>query len=246
MSSKKDDRSARELINHIRANIGLNYTEIAAELQRDRRMVNKIMRGETSGEVYRAALLELATKGQVTNRPPRRRDAAGKIVPVRSGGKGTPTVRPEETAGTYVPQPKRGRFAKQTTYLREGGRRYNIEFPKTEGTKGREAGMQEVLAKARQIKSQDTRWGTRRVKFQVTYANGRVIELGSKAGYRASDFLSGAKAIAGGAVGWLDFELGNRRAVPGTSTTLPLPDAPITGVTMTVYAAGRDPEPDFG
>ncbi len=128
---KKDPRSARDLINAIRADIGLNYTEIAAELQRDRRMVSKIMRGETSGEVYRAALLELATKGQVTNRPPRRRGADGKVVPVRGGAKGEPTViPPQDPAGTYVaPPPKRGRFAKQTTYLREGGRRYNIEFP---------------------------------------------------------------------------------------------------------------------
>jgi hypothetical protein len=110
----------------------------------------------------------------------------------------------------------------------------------TKGTKGRDAGTQELLAKARQIKAQDTRWGERRVKFQAVFANGRVMEIGAHGGYSASNFLDAVKSHKGDAISWLMDQGSGRYA------GLDMKATPLTGVTMTVYAKDRDPEPGFG
>lgn len=235
MSRSPDKRSALELVNYLKHDVGLTNAEIANELQRDRRMVTKIINGETSGALYQQTLSELARTGQVTHRPPRRRNSAGEIIRVRT--KGGETRVPEETAGRYVPQPKRGKFESKTTYLREGGRQIRVAFPKTKSAKGRQTGVEELMHQARAI-AKGQRWGQRRVKFQVTYANGRVQEIGSKAGYQSSDFLAQVHNHQGDALSWLATQSSDRYIDLDTSAT------PITGVTMTVWQA-RDGEPDF-
>lgn len=235
MSPKADKRTPREIVLFLKEEVGLSNTEIARELQRDRRMVSKILNGETSGAIYKQTLSELARTGQVTHRPPRRRNSAGDIIRVRT--KGGETRIPEETAGLYVSQPRRGKFESQTTYLRDGGRQIKVAFPKTKTAKGRQIGVEELMHQARSI-AQGQRWGHRRVKFQVTYSNGRVQELGSKAGYRSSDFLGQVHQHHGDALSWLLTQSADRYIDLDTSKT------PITGVTMTVWRS-RDEEPDY-
>ncbi len=57
-----DKRTARELIQHLRGR-GVTNAEIARELQRDPRMVRKVLNGETPGTNYVQTLRELADTG---------------------------------------------------------------------------------------------------------------------------------------------------------------------------------------
>lgn len=178
MSTSDDqDFSAAELIRRLRE-YGLTQTEIARELDRSPRMVRKIERGETSGELYRGALAQLYETGKSVPPVPRRRDRAGSLVRVRAPrGSETPTVQPvDPTSG-----PARRNYSTETTYLQGGGRQHQYHLPKSEG-KGREEGRLAFLHN-----NGRAAMGRRRAKFRLRYSNGRTVEVGSKGGYRASD-----------------------------------------------------------
>ncbi|MDK6499451.1 hypothetical protein QP341_26655, partial [Escherichia coli] len=76
--------SPAELVQRSREAYGLTWKEMGAAMNRSPRMIQKIARGESSGESYRGALTELYERGTVSAAPPRRRNAAGKLVPVRA------------------------------------------------------------------------------------------------------------------------------------------------------------------
>ncbi|WP_328291558.1 hypothetical protein OG218_02160 [Kineococcus sp. NBC_00420] len=60
------------------------------------RMVRKVVAGESSGASYMTTLAELVDTGQARTRPARRRDAQGRVVPVRAGRGTAERTRPPE------------------------------------------------------------------------------------------------------------------------------------------------------
>lgn len=220
-----DARSPRDLLIELRRS--MTNREIANELQRDPRMVSKILRGETSGEAYRKTLTELVNTGSASTVPARRRRKDGSVVPVRAAG-GEKSTTPPDTGGRYVAQPKRGAYSTRTSYMPEGGRIHEITLPKTKGTKGRGEGTQEILRRARSA-AKSQAWGQKNVKFELTFANGRVMEVGSKGGYPVSDFLRKSKEFGNDAISWLMDQ------TAGRYSNLDVHKVPVTGVRMNVY-----------
>lgn len=232
--------SVAEMVANLRA-YGLTKAEIAGELGRSVRMVTKIERAETSGELYRPVLSELYEQGRRTSpRPPRRRAASGELIAVRAKGGGTappapagPEVDPgvsEQAPGytpTYTEPPKRGRFSTAMTYLTGGGRQVEVTAPKSNGS-GRqlaEAELQDEMKRAAQ--------GKRRVKFSVEWSNGRVMEIGGRGGYNASDVNARSRSEGQAPFQWLANESAGRYADID-------PDRDkIIGVTMTTYGRQR-------
>ena len=219
-----DSRSAQALVQELRGR-GLSTKEIADELRRSPRMVNKVLRGESSGAAYRATLLELANTGHATTRTPRRRNKSGEIVPVRAKkGSEVKTVVPEDTTGRYTEAKQGGRYT-STTYLGGGGRQHEIHMPKGKKAKGREAASEDMVNKVRAAAKSQAGGNQKRVKMSLTFANGRVMEVKD---YNASTLLDRIKT-SGDALGFLVDATKNRYH------DLDLTKETITGVTMTVY-----------
>lgn len=127
-----------ELVAQVRASYGLTWDELGAVMNRSPRMMRKIARGETSGESYRDALTELHQIGAVSRAPKRRRDAAGKLVPVRAKrGAKKATVRPRDARRG----PSLTRHSTRVTHLPDGNRIVQIQLPKTVGSPERGAGL---------------------------------------------------------------------------------------------------------
>jgi len=211
----------------------LSRREVARELQRDPRMVSKIMRGETSGESYRKALSELASRGTVSTPPPRRKDKDGRIVHVRApkSAKEKSVLPPRPTYGKYTDSKQGGRWSTKTSYMDKGGRLHEVGLPKGISAKGRADGAREIERLARSA-AKGQKWGKKNVMFSLTFANGRTMEVGSRSGYAVSTFLKGVnefKRNGGDAVGWLLSQANDRYS------DLDLTKTPITGVLMQVY-----------
>lgn len=226
----QEPASAKDLVQELK-NRGMSNKEIAGEIRRDPKMVWKILNDKTSGAAYTQTLGELVRDGRATTRPERRKGKDGHIVPVRAkAGAETKTVIPEETGGKYVPQPKRGQFSTSTTYFPQGGRQHEIKLPKTKTAIGRAKGQEELIAKiksaAKGQKAQD-----KRMNFTLTFSNGRVMDVGSKAGYYASDVLYNVRKHGQDALGWLGTQASDRY------DNLDLTKVNVTGVTMTIYDA---------
>ncbi|MGO2424684.1 hypothetical protein [Microbacterium gubbeenense] len=226
-----DTPSALELVQTLRRR-GLSNSEIAGELDRHPRMVHKILRGETSGKAYQQALSELASTGHVTHRPPRRRNKAGNIVPVRSRrGARTKTVVPTDTAGRYATERQGGRYAADTTYLGEGGRIHQFNIPKGKDTKGRRVATDAILDKVRSAARGQSKDTQKRVRMQLTFSNGRVMEVKD---YNASSLLDRINTLGDhDALEWLADQASTRYGNLNTARQT------ITGVTMTVYNSQR-------
>ena len=116
-------------------------------------------------------------------------------------GRGGETIAP--TDPTVTPRRYRKR---DTVYLGQGGRRERYEVPKGRNTKGRAEATQEFLHD-----NGRRAMGRRRVKFMLTYANGRTLEGGSKGGYRARDVQRAIRGKHGGDVfAWIASQTGHR------------------------------------
>lgn len=61
--------SPAELVTRVRSAYGLTWAELGAAMNRSPRMMQKVARGETSGESYRDALTELHETGAVSKAP---------------------------------------------------------------------------------------------------------------------------------------------------------------------------------
>jgi hypothetical protein len=226
-----DKRSARELIQELRGR-GVSTTEIARELRRDPKMVRKVLNGETSGALYVDTLRELVTTGRATTVPPRRRDRDGNLVPVRTkAGSETKSAIPEDTGGRYTSDKQGGRFQTRTTYMGGGGRQHEINLPKGKTAKGRTAAETELLRLTRAAARGQSKDTQKRIRLQLTYANGRVMEVND---YNASSLLNRFNQLGGGnPLHWLASQSAERYA------NLDVSKVPITGVTMTVYDSQR-------
>lgn len=230
MASSDDTRTARELIQQLRGR-GISNAEIARELQRDPRMVRKVLNGETPGTNYVQTLRELADTGHANTVPARRRNKAGEVVRVRAGrAAGTSSVAPADTGGRYTDAPQGGRYT-STSYGREGVRIHQVSIPKGKKTKGRAEATRDLLGMVRSAARGQSKDTQRRVKIRLTFANGRQMEVND---YNASTLLNrinehGEKD----ALGWLAGQMSKRY------TNLDTAQQSITGVTLNVYSAPR-------
>lgn len=230
-----DQLSPAELIQRVRSAYNLTWAELGAAMNRSPRMMQKVARGETSGESYRAALTELHESGSISKAPPRRRNAAGKIVPVRAKrGAKNPTVVPKDTRRRA---PSLSKHTSTTTHLPDGNRIHHIQLPKTQGSKERIAGLKDLRAKivnvARGSSHQD-----KRVHLRATVDIGggrtRTFDVGSKAGYLAGDVVADVRDRNGGDMGaWVASQVGDRYAQDAVK------QGQLVGLTMTTFNAAR-------
>lgn len=225
-------RTPQELIGYLRGR-GLSVADIATELQRSPRMVRKVARGETSGELYRESLEELATTGRTTHVPPRRRLKDGSLARVR--GKRTRTgkehtVVPKDTGGTYTDRKQGGPFRTQTTYMAEGGRHIQVTVPKNPTAKGRTLANEELVRQVRNAAKGQSQDKQKQITARVTFANGRQMEVNT---YNASTMLKRMRDSGGDALGWLKKESENRYV------NLDVDRVPITDVTLNVVSTAK-------
>jgi predicted transcriptional regulator len=238
MAADPTGLTPQELVQQVKASYGYTWAELGERLGRSEKMLRKVAKGESRGEAYRQALVDLYTHGEVRHLPARRRGKDGHIVPVRAKhGAETATVVPKDTVGAYKDLPKRGKFTVSRTDFPEGGRQIEVTMPKTKRAKGRTEGVHELERQIRNI-SKAQRRGDKRVKLQVIYDagehKGRVMEIGSKSGYHASDILADVKKDHDGDMtAWIlsqstdrypEFDIGR---------------SPIVSVRMTVFNAVR-------
>lgn len=226
MARSTDTRTARELIQQLRGR-GVTNAEIARELQRDPRMVRKVLNGETPGTNYVQTLRELADTGHANTVPARRRNKAGEVVRVRANRKaGTSSVAPADTGGRYTEAPQGGRYT-STSYGREGVRVHQVSIPKGKKTKGRSEATRDLLGMVRSAARAQSKDTQRRVKITLTFANGRQMEVKD---YNASTLLDRMnKQGEKNALGWLASQMSKRY------TNLDTAQQSITGVTLNVY-----------
>ncbi|MBO1270002.1 hypothetical protein [Arthrobacter cavernae] len=229
-----------ELVLHLKAVYGYTWKELGERLGRSERMLRKVATGQSRGEAYREALTELFERGEVTHMPSRRRGRDGHLVPVRAkAGVETKTVVPEDTGGTFARLSRRGSFHSTSTDFPGGGRQYSVQMPKTARAKGRLAGIHELHRRLLSISRSQARHD-KRVKLQLVYrtdGRGRVMEIGSKSGYHASDILTDVRDLHGGdMVSWIVSQSRERYE------NLDLKKSPLVSVTMTVFNAIR-PKP---
>lgn len=229
--------SMADLVKTTKETYGLTWKDMANQLGRSDKMIRKIATGETSGESFRRSITELYERGEVEHMTPRRRSKDGGLARVRSkSGAEQKSFIPEDTRGRRVEPVKRGRYSHTTTALAEGNRLHHIEMPKTPNSQGRKKGLAAIDRVLLQItKSQARR--DKRVKFNVTVedaeGNRRLLEIGSKSGFHASDVRSDMRTDHGGsAEKWLDDEVNKVYRDLGTFT--------VVSVDINEFSAVRD------
>lgn len=242
-----DRATPAQIVEYIRDTYDYTWAELGHQLGRSEKMLRKVAKGQSAGESYRDALTELAYEGFVTHRPPRRRTKSGGLVPVRSK-RGTDEIShvPEDDAGTFVPLPPRGRFDYDRdaqfdgTDLPDGGRHDNINMPRTRGAKGRKKGMDKLKDVIRSV-TKSQRAKDKRVKIRATFdtkdGRGRVMDIGSKSGYHASDILADVRNMHDGDMeAWINDQAFMRYLDmdPGEN--------PVVGIEIVSYDSGRAKE----
>lgn len=245
--------TAAELIADLRA-YGLSVSEIAREIGRSPRMVRKVMQGQSSGQLYVAALNELVQTGRTQAPPARRRGRDGQLMRVRAPrGAAEPTRRPQEGAGgaqagvggqqpatstgggksssaSGGPAGRPGGFSDSTTYLPGGVRQHTVTAPRSEGS-GRERARQGLLGALRRA-ARSQRGGRKNVRFRVTLQNGTTVEVGAKGGYAVSKALARSRSEGDDPFAWLAGEVADRQYL---QKALSRENLRIVGVEATIY-----------
>lgn len=231
MVSKKP--TALELVQTLRRN-GLSNADIARELDRSPRMVSKILRGETSGAMYRSALSQLATTGRLESPPIRRRRKDGTIVRVRAKADAPEKTRiPEDNSGRRTTDKQGGRYRESTTYMPGGDRQHELRIPKGPKAKGRPEANKRIIRMVRSAAQGQSKEKQKRIDLDVTFSDGKRLRIRD---YNASSLLRRIHQNAGGdALTWLA-EQNRDRTNSGAPT-----NAPITGITMTVTTSENWP-----
>lgn len=226
-----------ELVARVRESYSLTWAELGAAMNRSPRMMQKIARGETSGESYRAALTELHETGAVSRAPKRRRNAAGKLVPVRAKrGARKPTVTPRDARRG----PSLSKHTRTVTHLPDGNRIVQIQLPKTVGSPERGAGLyaarQAIVNVARGSSHQDKRVHLR-ATVDVGGGHTRTFNVGSKGGYLAADVVADVRDRNDGDMGaWIASQMGDRYAQDAVR------QGQLVGLSLTAFNAVRSKE----
>ncbi|WP_159701308.1 hypothetical protein [Arthrobacter sp. 18067] len=238
MAADPSGLTPQQLVQQVKEAYGYTWAEMGERLGRSEKMLRKVAKGETSGEAYREALSDLFTHGEVRRLPARRRAKDGHIVPVRAKrGAEKATYVPKDTVGAYKDVPRRGKFKVSRTDFPEGGRQLEVTMPKTARAKGRSAAVSELERQIRNVTKAQRR-DDKRVKLEATFdvggGQGRVMSIGDKSGYHASDILADIKSDFGGdMVAWLVSQS------KGRYEELDLKTSPIVSIRMTVFNAHR-------
>lgn len=239
-----------ELVNAARKEYGLTWDELGSAMGgRSGRMMRKIARGESSGESYRAALVELHQNGRVQHVPARRTDRSGKPVKVRAKrGAKTKTVAPKpvpEPTKTKPVAPRaagggRGKSGKgepmvDVQYLPDGNRIETVRIPKSKA--GQEEGARQMRARIVNL-AKGTSHKDKRVKLRASVDVGggdiRTVDIGSKGGYLINDVVSDVRVLNSGDMpGWINSQIADRYVKEMGD------NAKVTGVTMTTFNAQR-------
>lgn len=262
MSTPADPRTPAELIAYIKTTYGLSWTEMGQRIGRSDRLLRKIVTGHLSGHQYHQALTEWATTGSIVHPPPRARRKNGELIPVRAKkSAGVASVPPIEP-GAHVRLPKRIRPGTrsadlgpvertdpdtgQVTVERQdfpaANRVSTINIPPTppkspERGTARANGIKAVVDELRSITRSQAR-RDKRVKLRVVVdaggGRGRVVELGSKSGYHASDVLSDIRdRFDGDPQAWFSSQTPDRYA------DMDVADAEIVKIELTTFDAAR-------
>lgn len=258
--SANSDLTPQQLVLAIKSKFEMSWDDLGASLGRSARMMRKVARGETSGVAYLQALQELHERGQVQHVPARRRNAAGELVAVRAKkGASKKLVTPTDIAGRYKDSPKRGRFAveekeveagqeefadpeKGEVYFPEGGRMSIVDMPKTRGAKGRKAGLDALMSKIRNAAKSQRRQDKRiriSAEFDIGGGKRRIVEIGHKGGYAASDIVADVRKLHGGNIDdWINHQASQRypNFEPGSKGTT------LVRAHVTVFNATRGKE----
>ena len=115
-----------------------------------------------------------------------------------------------------------------------------IKFPKSRGAKGRAAGIAALEDQLRRV-TKGQRNKDKRVKIQAVWdtgdGHGRIMDIGSKNGYHASDVLGDVRRDFGGdTAAWIASQSGERYE------DLDIKNAPLFAFTLVIFDAIRSKE----
>lgn len=230
MADSVSDLNPQQLIQQLRSR-GVSIPEISRVLGRNSRMIYKVFRGESKGDLYKPALEDLARDGWTDKIPPRRRSKNGELVKVRAPhGAPEATITPVDKGGRYAAGKQGGRFREDTAFGPNGRRRHQLHIPK-KGKVGRAQANDELLRLARSAARGQSKDTQKRVNVELTFANGRRMSLRD---YNASTLLDRFQHQGGGdPLSWLTEQALDR--YPNLDVT----KEPITGISLTVVNTPR-------
>lgn len=244
MSDDTQSLSIPELVLRSKEAYGLTWAEMGHQLGRNEKMLRKLAKGESPGESYRQSLTELYEKGQVQHLTPRRRRKDGTLAPVRAKkGAETKSVAPIDTKGERAPAVKRGRFRHEVQNMAGGNRITTTDMPKSPKSVGRKKGWDSVKDELRRVsKSQAKK--DKRVKVRIVLEDKtgerRVVNIGSKSGYHASDVLTDVRTMHGGNMeNWVQAQMQGAGQQPGSSAPEDLSGFQIVQMEQTSFDASR-------
>lgn len=231
---EKKGPSAGDLIESL-VREGMSQAKIARELDRDPSLVSQILRGKKSGRSFVDALTELVKTGEVKTPPARARTKTGALRRVRS--KLTEPLKKGQKAPTKIPEERKKPRKKPRAGLPKlpKFRPAKVVEKKVEGifkqvrvTAGSDPkqSSQEIVGQVRKL-AQSQRWGTKRMRIEVTTKNGGKIVLGDKGGWKASTMLGAIREHNG------DFAAA--AAAHGHTYEMDLEDAEIESVNFRMW-----------
>lgn len=244
MSDHNETLSIQELVTRSKEAYGLTWADMGHQLGRSEKMMRKLAKGESSGENYRSSLTELYESGQVKHLTPRRRRKDGQLAPVRAKkGAAEKSVAPIDTKGERAPSVRRGRFRHEIQNLAGGNRITTTDMPKTPGSQGRKKGWQSITDELRRIsKSQAKKDKRVKVKIVLEDKDGerRIVNIGSKSGYHASDVLNDVRKEHGGSIEeWAAQQIQGAGSRAGSSAPESLDGFRIVQVEQSSFDASR-------
>mgnify|MGYP001789712119 FL=1 len=183
-----------ELVHHIKTTYHTSNRELAALIGRSEKLIRNLHHGKTPGENYRRTLTELYNTGTITHLTPRRRTKYGTLSRIRTkAGAKTPSTTPTDTRGGRAPNKTRGRYKHTTQLLANGQRIHTTEMPPSPRAKGRAQGFKTVhdtRIKITRSQAHADKRVTPTITVQDPNGNRRILRIGTKDGYHASDILT--------------------------------------------------------
>lgn len=244
MSESTDQRSVGEILLLAKEGYGLTWRDIGEQLGRSEKMARKIATGQASGESFRQSITELYEKGRVVHLTPRRRGKNGQLAPVRAKqGAETKSVVPVDTKGETAPPVKRGRYQHEVEHLGEGGRVATTSLPKTIRSEGRKKGwasIKDELGRVGRSQARKDKRITAKVVLEDKDGQRRIVNIGSKNGFHASDVLTDIRNDHGGNVeAWVNHQLQGAGSRPGSSAPESLRGFRVVQMETRSYDAAR-------
>jgi hypothetical protein len=200
----------------LKAASGMTHRQLAAAIGASGpEYVRKVIAGVKPGRNLAQAVEQLATRGRVVVPPKRRETASGTLARVRA--RETPEgVRSRVPEAARAPAHVRGQFGVGPTTFTHGGagRMVTVETPRSPRSLGRAQAGEAILDQVAAAAGRSHYGHGRHVSFRVEFADGRVVELGAKGGYRASSVKARMRAEGDNPLGWIAEDLIARGYAP--------------------------------